>query len=193
VIEVEQDLNWSTLCSFLKKEIPEADFPHENKSRVKDIGELQIVKKKQVNLKRLMGFFALQGSFRRLILEAFLLLTVSRVLILFVPFKKLAGYMGKANTTSAKSINDQGEKFAREAGRAIKKASLYTPFRSMCFEQALTAKFMFNRRKIDTTIYFGVAKEDTVGLKAHAWTRAGHYYVTGNKGKDLFTEIATFA
>jgi hypothetical protein len=54
--------------------------------------------------------------------------------------------------------------------------------------------FMLKKREIASTIYLGVLKG--VGeskLKAHAWTRVGNVYPTGNKGKDSYTIISTFS
>ena len=81
----------------------------------------------------------------------------------------------------------------KEIGREIKKASLYTPFRSLCFEQALTVKLMLKKRKIPATIYLGVAKEEDTKLHAHAWTRAGNYIVSGKREKDLFKVVSSFS
>jgi len=193
LIDIEKDLNWNKLCSFLGKSIPSVSFPHENKARLKELGELKPINKKTLSIKRLKGFIALQSTQRNLFIEAYFWLFISRVLIIFFSFKSIAKLIGNSMETSPEILEKDKLLSAQKTGRVIKKACLYTPFRSLCFEQALTVKFMLNRRNISSTIYFGVAKDSPENLRAHAWTRAGNYYVTGNKGKELFTEIASFA
>jgi hypothetical protein len=52
---------------------------------------------------------------------------------------------------------------------------------------------MLQRRRIPSTLYFGVAKDPDGNLKAHAWLRSGTQMVTGAAGRKQFTVVATFA
>ncbi|NQY10591.1 MAG: lasso peptide biosynthesis B2 protein [Flavobacteriales bacterium] len=64
----------------------------------------------------------------------------------------------------------------------------------MCFEQALTAAKMLKKRKLSSTIYFGVQKdaEHKTKLKAHAWVRSGEITLTGASGHKKFNVVAYF-
>jgi hypothetical protein len=59
--------------------------------------------------------------------------------------------------------------------------------------QALAAKWMLQHRRIPSTMYFGVAKDPTGQLLAHAWLRSGSEVLTGSEGRQRFTVVATFA
>jgi hypothetical protein len=58
--------------------------------------------------------------------------------------------------------------------------------------QALAAKWMLQHRRIPSTMYFGVAKDATGQLRAHAWLRSGSQVLTGSEGCQEFTVVATF-
>lgn len=192
IVEVEKNMSWDTICTFLGKEIPSSIFPHENKTKNKTLEALESAPRKKLNFERLVSFNNMKTTTKVLFLETFFLLTLSRLFIYFLPFKSVAKFLGKIMTESEETIPKNQSKEVIKIGRTIMKASRYTPFRSLCFEQALTAKFMLNRRRIPSTIYFGVAKDGPKVLKAHAWTRAGDFVLTGNKGKSLFTVVSTF-
>ncbi len=132
-------------------------------------------------------------SKKAIYINAFLYLCYSWLLLKTTSFKNLAARLGEPMTESSMQVDNKAMETALKFGKSIKKISNYTPFRSMCFEQALTLKFMLNRKKIPCTVYFGVAESDTPNFKAHSWTRVGDYYVTGKKGKEEYTVISTFS
>ncbi len=102
--------------------------------------------------------------------------------------------MGGHQFESTQAENPSHNEMIAGISKAIKKASLYTPCRSKCFEQALTASAMLKKRKIPSTIYFGVSKnpEDINQLKAHAWIRSGTTILTGAVGHKKFEVVAYF-
>jgi hypothetical protein len=191
VINLADQKGWTELCLFLKKPIPKENFPHENKAQYL-LDESQEEKKKGITSSRFINFFRLPSRDKFLFFETGFILFISRLLVFLFPFKTLAKLLGKHMEESPQHISyDQREK-SRKVGRSIKKISLYAPFRSMCFEQAMTCKFMLNRRGISSTIYFGVAKDQNQKLRAHAWTRSANLILTGAKGRHLFNVVSTF-
>lgn len=148
---------------------------------------------KRINFSRFKNFMTLSNGTKVLFLEAFFFLTISRILILIYTFKKIAKKLGEPMNESS---FDEKEGFIVKSvliGKMVKKASAYSPMRSLCFEQALAAKFMLKRRSIPCTIYFGVSKDVSEKIKAHAWTRVGNKFVTGGKGKEGFQVISTYS
>ena len=128
------------------------------------------------------------------LLEAFVLLLYARILVVFRPFKEIAPTLGNHMQESASEPSMDQLEEAKAIGRAIKRVSQFTPVRSMCFEQAITASIMLSKRGISTTTYFGVLKDESVkeGLKAHAWIKVGETTITGNRGMNKFTVVSTF-
>jgi hypothetical protein len=52
---------------------------------------------------------------------------------------------------------------------------------------------MLQRRRIPSTMYFGVAKDAAGQFMAHAWLRSGSQILTGSQGQQQFTVVASFA
>jgi hypothetical protein len=55
---------------------------------------------------------------------------------------------------------------------------------------------MLQRRRISSTLYFGLVKDSSgqlKDLKAHAWVRSGTQVLTGARGRDECEVVATFA
>jgi hypothetical protein len=123
-------------------------------------------------------------------MEAWILLHISKMFILFMPFKKIAGKIGKLQVESSKFQINSAK--INEVEHAIRRASRFSLHKSKCYDQALTGKFMLKRRNLSATIYFGLAKDAQNGLSAHAWVRCGNRIVTGKKGMENFTVIAAF-
>lgn len=82
---------------------------------------------------------------------------------------------------------------AAAVARAITRAARHVPFRAVCLQEAFAALLMLRRRGLAATIHLGVARTDTGGLKAHAWSRCGDVQVTGFSAASAFVPVATFA
>ena len=124
-----------------------------------------------------------------LFIEAYLLLGISKLMILVFPFKFIASKIGLPQTETS-FINDFECKIL-ETQMAVNRGAKYIFFQSKCYDQALASTFMLRRRGISSTIYFGLCKENGQ-LLAHAWVRAGQIIVSGKRGYENFTPIAWF-
>jgi len=132
---------------------------------------------------------------RLLLLEAFALLAVARLMVLILPFKWLAVSLGRHMNESGTHVAPSDLLIARMAGQAVRSAANNTPWESVCLPQAVAAQWMLKRRHIAATLYLGVAKNEnkTENLAAHAWLRCGDIILTGVAGHRQFTVVATFA
>lgn len=75
---------------------------------------------------------------------------------------------------------------------AIRRAGILARWRPTCYPQALTAKWMLTRRQQPCDIYLGTGKNAAGGFKAHAWTKSGAVFVTGEYGVQDYTVVAKF-
>ena len=130
-----------------------------------------------------------------LVVEAYVLLGVTRVLVRFLPFRQLERLLGTRLAESPTELGDAERIVARRVVWAVRGVHRYTPWKSDCFPQALTAKLMLRRRGVASTLYLGVAfTQSRADLMAHAWLRCGGIYVGGgpeaNRG---FGAVASFA
>jgi hypothetical protein len=123
-------------------------------------------------------------------LKAWCLLHLARLVIMFIPFKKIASWMGRLQVESTHDL--QYSDVSSKIEHAIRRASNYTMHESKCYDQALTAKALLGQNAIPATIYFGLAKENDNQLTAHAWVRTGKSIITGKAGMERFTVVACF-
>ncbi len=124
-----------------------------------------------------------------LFLEAWIYLSIAKLLIIFFPFKKIASLIGKPQIESPKVFYTH--KKISDIEVAVIRGIKYVFFSSKCYDQALATTFMLKRRKILSTIYFGLHKE-AEQLSAHAWVRCGEKIVSGRVGHEKFTPVAWF-
>jgi hypothetical protein len=125
-----------------------------------------------------------------LFVEAWCLLHLAKLVILFMPFKKIASWMGNLQVESTHDLLSTRTPTIIE--HAIRRASRYTFHSSKCYDQALSAKALLWRMGLPATIYFGLAKESENQLMAHAWVRCGESIISGKAGMERFTVVACF-
>ena len=69
----------------------------------------------------------------------------------------------------------------KNISQAIHIMSRYTFWESQCLVKAIAGMKMLERRKIESTLYLGTAKDENGKMIAHAWLRSGPFYITGQK------------
>ncbi|MED4063763.1 lasso peptide biosynthesis B2 protein [Priestia megaterium] len=143
-------------------------------------------------LKKIKGFMKYNSQTKILLLEAFFLLGWARILK-SIPFSKVAPFLGKKSVETLTYPNEENRSNLKEVSKAIEIMSRHTLWESKCLVQAIAAMKMLNRRKIESTLYMGMAKDEHGALIAHAWLRSGSFYVTGSEGMERFTVVGTFA
>jgi hypothetical protein len=125
-----------------------------------------------------------------LFVEAWCLLHLAKLVIVFMPFKKIASWMGSLGLESLYDLRSTD--LSTKIEHAIRRAARYTLHESKCYDQALTAKALLGQNGLPATIYFGLAKESDNQLMAHAWVRCGHSIISGKAGMERFTVVACF-
>jgi hypothetical protein len=139
---------------------------------------------------RIFLFFDIKTKF--LLVEAFIFLAWARI-TKSMSFSKVAPSLGEQMSETSLSIDEGSVKVIKNISQAIKIMSRYTFWESMCLVKAIAAMRMLERRNIESTIYFGTAKDATGKIIAHAWLRSGSYYLTGYEEMSRFTVISKFA
>jgi hypothetical protein len=128
---------------------------------------------------------------RILYLEAAFWLGISRLAISVVPFKRIAPFLGVHMASS--DVNGNRQQTASRVSCAIRVMSFHLPWECKCLAQAISGKMMLQKRKISSTLYLGMAKDENGVLSAHAWLRSGDAIITGGGNLQRFTVISTFA
>ena len=128
-------------------------------------------------------------------MPVWLMLGMSRALILTISFKRLAPWIGIHNGQAPwiPLLDRAQEARAAQIGRVVRLAARYTPWKSNCFPQALTARTLLGLYRIPYGLYFGLANDSSTGeLQAHAWVATGPVQVTGGAGFGEFTVVGCF-
>lgn len=142
---------------------------------------------------KMKKFFRLSRLEKWVLVEACLYLALSIVVIKLVPFRRISSYLGKHMAVSSEKMNQDEERIVNLIRLAILRVSTHLLWKSACLPLAMTAKFMLGRRGIETTLYMGVKMKESGKLSAHAWLRAGEFFVTGGSDKQYFTIVASFS
>ncbi len=140
-------------------------------------------------------FVKLSSEEKKLFLEAYMTLGIMRAAILRVSLKYLTRSLEyQQNDMEIIALDATQLQTALLVGRAIGRASNYTPWESACLAQSLTARKMLEKRAIPGVFYLGVAKDDDVKekMKAHSWTQCGEKIITGREGYEDFTILSVF-
>jgi hypothetical protein len=123
--------------------------------------------------------------------EAWVLLAMARLMLVFLPFKKIIPVLGNLKTDEMPGITGSNPKL-QAIKLSVERGCRYSPWRTMCFEQALAAKMMLKRRHFVSTVFFGVNKDVDNKLNAHAWLQCDGQAITGGKNIEKYTVLSSF-
>jgi hypothetical protein len=142
------------------------------------------------NLKR---YARVSSGRRRLLLEALAALAIARIAMAFLPFRRIAAWLGTSGAESPGSATAEETSLAKDIGWAVGVLGHRVPWDGRCFAQALAALGMLRSRGLEGTVSFGARDVESGGFDAHAWLRMGSCVVTGGPGHELFKPLTTFA
>lgn len=135
----------------------------------------------------------LPGRGRWLLGEALLALLIARGAMAFLPFRRIAAWLGTPGSESSATATAEEISTAQEVSWAVGIVARRVPWDGRCFAQALAAMGMLRRRGLEGTVYFGASTNESAGFDAHAWLRVGSCMVTGGPGYQRFKAFTTFA
>ncbi|MGC2491326.1 lasso peptide biosynthesis B2 protein [Candidatus Binatus sp.] len=122
---------------------------------------------------RLRKFIKLQAADRRLLGSAAAALVKARLLVMFVPIRKIL-----QPVTPRAGVISQGTEAAK-IGWAVETAGRIVPAGGNCLVRAIAGREMLARRGIGSHVRVGVAKNSPDLLRAHAWLECGDRIITG--------------
>ena len=131
-------------------------------------------------------------TLKKLLLESFFYLGVGRYLK-SIPFSKVAPTLGIHMEETTYDTSDVDRKVLASISQAVHIMSRYTIWESQCLVKAIAAMKMLEKRRIESTLYFGTDRGQSGELIAHAWLRSGPYYITGFEEMANFTVVGKFA
>jgi len=143
---------------------------------------------------RISRFISLPFIEKYLFLEAVFLMGFIRLVILAVPFRRIAPFLGEhMKETPDKQDEGKNRILMLRISGAISRAERSVPWEAKCLVQAITGKIMIRRRDMESTLYLGLIKRpDLAELEAHAWLRCGSFIICGGKELERYTIVAIF-
>lgn len=141
-----------------------------------------------VNVK---AFFKYNGH-KSLTLKVWWLAGWYRIRIRFRSGKHLEESWGIKGRETTDRLEEEQKAFALLAAEYVNRSCRRTPWESLCLVRALTARRLLAQKHIPCTIYLGVGKDENGKMVAHAWLRAGEFYITGGDGSG-YACVARFA
>ena len=128
-------------------------------------------------------------------LPVWLMLGLSRLVILTITFRRLAPHLGHPVGLNAYTIllTPAQEKRAIQISNVVRLAARYCPWVANCFPQAVTARLMLGFFNIPYALYFGLNRgSNNSDYKAHAWVTAGKISVTGGYGFSQYIVVGCY-
>ncbi|WP_281285917.1 lasso peptide biosynthesis B2 protein [Paenibacillus sinopodophylli] len=124
--------------------------------------------------------------------ESYLYLAWARLLMLR-PFSKIAPLLGAKTEETTLHAGKEDLRELKRISQAVSIVSRYTFWDSKCLVKAIAGSKMLERRKLDSTLYLGTAKDEEGKLIAHAWLRSGPLFITGADVMEQFIIVQKFA
>jgi len=115
-----------------------------------------------------------------------------RMMVLVLPFRRLAALLGEQNSEGNKKHPGFDWLYVNTVSRQIKNVSHYVPWTSNCLVQAAVGKILLRKKSIESTVSFGVKKKGRK-MEAHAWLTVGLRIVLGGETADQFVEVSSFS
>lgn len=139
-------------------------------------------------------FVRLQGTTKSLFAEAVVTSAYVKFALLFLPFKKVAAWLGKpVDVNVHPPYQEDGLPLVKEVKTAINLIDKYAPWPTECYTRALTAKIMLHRRKVQSVLFFGFRRNpETNRVEGHAWLNTSGTTVTGKCNFSLYHVHSAF-
>ena len=138
----------------------------------------------------IIGFLR-YNKVKKFTIQAWIYCAIYRFLIWKVPMRKLEKHFGARDERTSKESDEAALQIAMRVSYAVNRVADKTPWESKCLVRAMTAQKLLAEKKIHTTLYLGVGKNEEGGMRAHAWLRCGKYFVTG-EGESGCATVAKF-
>ena len=122
-----------------------------------------------------------------LAIEITLWLALARLILLILPFDKVAALLQPTVHIAATGVN------LPRIGRIVTAVARIVPWRAVCFHHGIAAQRILCRRGIAADLHYGVRRQADGQIKAHVWVTAQGQMVVGGAIAADYTPLTTFA
>ena len=141
-------------------------------------------------MKRLRKFFQLPRNDQTLLLKALLLLWMLKIGLFLLPYRFYSSCL-KRWTVTRPGGGDIDRSFLDRVAWAVTAASRYVLGKHHCLIQAYAVQILLARRGFPSQLCLGVRKDDTAGLKAHAWVESDGIRVIGGSDVEQYSILTS--
>jgi len=139
---------------------------------------------------RIRKFDELSWNEQLLFSEAWFLHLTTGLILKFIPFRWIPRLFANRQRTVfslQSSVFSQLQEILM-VKRAIERANVVSPWKNRCLVSSLAGRCMLRRRKIESQLSLGVAKDSAGRTVAHAWLSAGDQEIVprGNGYTELY-------
>lgn len=128
-----------------------------------------------------------------LALEALALLVIFRVCLAVAPVRKIIRMITPNHAAIThdenETVSERDLDVARKVEWAVAAAARHSFVEFVCFPQTLAGYTLLRRRRVPSTMVYGVARSPDGELIAHTWLEVGAKIVTGGDGAANFTPV----
>jgi len=142
-------------------------------------------------IKALRKFFLISAEERKLFFQAVRFALWARKYTRTLSSNKLHKFLGVPHKESVTEVSI-ADPVILKVYRAMRRSTIYLPFKRKCLIEAIVAKKMLMQYNIPATLYLGIAKDGNKNLIAHAWLRCGNNIIVGKKGMEKYVAIEWF-
>jgi hypothetical protein len=135
---------------------------------------------------KLSKYQALSSAEKWTLLHAMVWLALARLMLLILPFKKLAERLPGEQGSAGEGPDAE---LLERIGFAVRTAAANVPWRSDCFPQSIAGWMLLRHHGYGSTIHLGVERSGADDLIGHAWLTCGETVVTGGEDLGRYTEI----
>jgi hypothetical protein len=107
-----------------------------------------------------------------------------------ITFLKSGKYLPKTSLNPKKSLTQEMFETGKTIAFVINGLSVRTPWTSTCLIKVIATHKMLRKRKIPHTLHFGVKKNLTNQLDAHAWLSIEKETIVGGESLHYYKEIS---
>lgn len=134
--------------------------------------------------------FIFENKEKVITIKAYIYSFFYRYCIKHLKMSRIEHMMGERGKESACDENDYNLKYAKLVAFHANRVTEKMPWEEKCLPRSLTIARILKDKGIDSTIYLGVAREDS-NMSAHSWIRCGNIYLS-DPMTDKFTVVAKF-
>ncbi len=143
-------------------------------------------------MRRLAKFLRLSASEKIFLTEAVVGLALARFALVALPFRWIVKLLEPHDTQPRLKTEMPDTGIAERVRWAVQTANRHLPWHSTCLAEAIVGKLILKRRRVGSTLYLGVTKDEDHKPAYHAWLRSGDAIVAGDHLDKSYTVIATF-